>query len=350
MISKVRALALAAWALLSWAAVSSASPPSIAASPWREAMASVTDLERTAAFFETIAGYQRLWSGRASEEDLRFWGLPEGAAAQVLLLRAPDRPHGFVRLVQFERAGPKPPARPGARPWDTGCFFSLMVRARDLDAVWADAVRLGWWSETPVTDLAFAGSQLKVVILQGPDGLQVQAYERLSPPLPEAFGAFERVSQPFNMMQMVRDREAARDFMEGVLGFGRFWYGAPHLESEPAFMPLGIPRNLTTSVPYKAGIFHPAPGEFGRLEVIEIEGLEGRDHAARCNAPNLGWLAVSYPVEDARAATEMVRARGGRLEAGPVRLVRPPFGLIEAFRLKTPDGANLEFFSEVAGK
>lgn len=307
------------------------------------ATASVTDLDRTARFFREIGSYETVWQGPLDAAEVAAFGLPDAASAEAVILAAPGSRHGWVRLVRFDNAGRKVPTRPGARAWDTGCIWSLMVRAEGMDSIYDDAIAMGWWTQTPITDLTFGDSQLKVVVFQGPDGLQVQAYERLSPPLPEAFGPFDRISQPFNIMQMSRDREAVRVLMEDVLGFGRFWYGAPYTDNEPTFMPLGIPRNLTTSVPYKAAIFEPAPGEFGRMEYIEIDGLEGHDHAERCAAPNLGWLSVTYPVTDAGLAEADIAARGWPIASPGREMSRGPYGLVTVFSIRSPDGAWIEF-------
>lgn len=322
-------------------------PSPVTTRPWTEVLVSVSDIDRTAAFFTDIAGYEPLERGPVSAGDLAAWGLSAEASGEALVLRAPGAEHGFVRLVDYEVAGPRVPTRPGARAWDTGCYWSIMVRIKDMESVYNDAIAIGWWTETPITYLEFGQSQLHVVVFKGPDGIGVQGYERLTTPLPEGFADFERVSQPFNIMQMTRDRESARVLMEDVLGFDRFWYGPPYTDEEPTHMPLGIPRNLTTTIPYKAGIFYPVAGEYGRMEYIEIEGLDGRDHAARCDAPNLGILSVSYPVADLDTALETIIARGWAIEAGPYQVVRAPHGAIRAFRIKAPDGANIEFFEHL---
>jgi catechol 2,3-dioxygenase-like lactoylglutathione lyase family enzyme len=209
--------------------------------------------------------------------------------------------------------------------------------------VYDDAIRLGWWTETPIVDLEFGTSKLKVVIYRGPDGVQVQGYERLSPPLPEAIGPFDRLTRPFNMMQMVRDRDASYDFYTKVLGFATFYNGEPYLAEEPEYMPLGIPYNLTTEIAYRAGIVYPVPGEFGRMETIEIMGLEGRDYAERCVAANLGILAVRFPVERAGDAMALIEARGWPIDVPARDFDLPPYGEITAFDVKTPDGAIIQF-------
>ena len=124
----------------------------------------------------------------------------------MLVLGKANEDHANIRLIRFTNAGPRVPMRPGARAWDTGCYFSLMVRMKDMQAVYDDAIAMGWWTETPITYLEYGTSKLNVTIFRGSDGIQVQGYERLSPPLPPDIPAFERLTLPFNVMQMVRDR------------------------------------------------------------------------------------------------------------------------------------------------
>lgn len=312
--------------------------------PWQEAVVSVTDLDHSARFFREIGGYETRWQGALAPAEIAAWGLPDGASGEALLLGPAGQDSGLVRLVRFDNAGRREPTRPGSRAWDTGCYYSMMVRMKNMRSVYDDAIAMGWWSETPITDLQFGDSSLKVIVLRGPDGVQVQAYERLAPPLPEAIPPFERITRPFNMMQMVRDRDDAHAFYTEILGFATFYKGAPYTAETPTHMPLGIPVNLTTRIPYKAGIVYPVPGEFGRMETIEIDGLEGRDYADRCHAPNLGILAVRFEVEAVDVARSMLDRRGARAIGDTYRYALPPYGDVRGFRLATPDGALIEFY------
>ena len=310
---------------------------------WQEAVVSVTDLDKSARFFAEIGGYRVKWRGRMRPSELAAFGLPPGARGEALLLGPPGAETGLVRLVRFDDAGPREPMRPGARAWDTGCYFSLMVRAKDLASIYDDAIRLGWWTETPITYLEFGTSKLNVVIFRGPDGLQVQAYERLAPALPEAVGEFMRLTRPFNVMQMVQSRDRAYGFFTDVLGFDTFYAGEPYVASEPEFMPLGIPYNLTTSVGYAAGIVYPVPGEYGRMEMIEIIGLEGRDYSDRCHAPNLGILAVRFGIDGLDLLDERLAARGYAADGDRHAVHISPYGPFELRNVRTPDGALIQF-------
>lgn len=330
--------------LITFPASAREQPSPVTTLPWQEALVSVTDLDTSARFFREIGGYEDKWRGAVDSAELTAWGLPDGAAAEALLLGPEGQDSGLLRLVRFDHAGRKEPMRPGARPWDTGCYFSLMVRMKDMQAIYDDAIAMGWWTETPITYLEFGTSKLNVMVFRGPDGLQVQGYERLEPPLPDTIPEFQRLTRPFNMMQMVRDRDASYDFYTRVLGFDTFYKGKPYLAEEPEFMPLGIPRNLTTTIPYRAGIVYPVAGEFGRMETIEIMGLEGRDHADRCHAPNLGILAVRFEVEDANAALATIEQRGWDISLPLLDFRLEPYGALRAFSVATPDGALVQFF------
>ncbi len=312
---------------------------------WQEAVVSVTDLYETARFFREIGGYEVKWRGLLDTSAVKSWGLSENVSGEAMVLGPPGYDTGFIRLIRFDNAGPKKPMRPGARAWDTGCYFSLMIRVKDMEAIYDDAIAMGWWTETPIADLAFGTSKLKVVVYRGPDGVQVQTYERLAPPLPKAIPNFERMAGPFNVMQMVKKRQVAYDFFTKVLGFDTFYFGKPYVSKEPVNMPLGIPISLTTQVRYQAGIVYPVPGEFGRMEMIEIMDIEGHDFSQRCEAPNLGILAIRYPVDDATAAGEVIQSRGGMIHRQSSDVNVAPYGTLDMVTTKTPDGALVQFFS-----
>jgi catechol 2,3-dioxygenase-like lactoylglutathione lyase family enzyme len=338
---------LCVWTSVALQAAEEEKPQSITQAPWREAVVSVTDLDRTARFFREIGGYQLRWRGAMDHGEIASWGLGKDARGEAMLLAPPGAETGLLRLLHFDDAGRKEPTRPGARAWDTGCYFSLMVRMKGMQSIYDDAVAMGWWTETPITYLEFGRSKLNVMIFKGPDGIQVQGYERLEPPLPPGIPEFERLTQPFNMMQMVRDRDAAYDFFTRVLGFDTFYKGKPYVDEEPTFMPLGIPVNLTTSIPYRAGIVYPVKGEFGRMEMIEIMGLDGHDHAGRCDAPNLGILSVRFPVDNARQARDLIQQRNWSLSQEIRRAKIPPYGAVDIFAVKSPDGAIVQFFESI---
>ena len=312
--------------------------------PWQEVVVSVGNLDETARFFLELGGYEVKWRGETSASGLRFYGLNADARGAAVLLGPPGVEHGLIRLIKFSQAGPQVPMRPGAHAWDTGCYFSLMLRMKDIEGIYSKSLDLGWWTETPIAPLKFGASELRIVIFKGPHGIQVQGYERLSPPLPAAIPDFDSMTAPFNVMQMVRNRDTAYEFFTGQLGFDTFYLGKPYVAPEPAPMPLGIPLNITTSSRYRAGIVYPVPGEFGRMEMIELMDLKGFDHKARCHAPNYGILTVRFSVKGIDRAAQVLRNRGVPFITPISYLEVPPYGKWQAFAIQSPDGARIEFY------
>ena len=311
--------------------------------PWQEAVISVTDLEKTAEFFKKIGGFKELYRGQSSKSSIKHYGLTADTSAEELLLSAKGSDVGFIRLIRFDNTDTKKPMRPGSRAWDTGCYFSLMVRMKGLREIYDEAIEMGWWTETPVAEIIFGESRLDVVIFKGPDGLQIQGYDRLEPPLPESFPEFDRISQPFNIMQMIKNRENSRKFFVDLLGFDTFFYGVPFTAKEEAVTPLGIPLNLTTKTQYRTAIYYPIAGELGRVEMIEFMDIKGLDHSEKCHAPNLGLLSIKYSIEDMQQTLGMLKSRGLQsVDVNDIQL--QPYGDISIFSLSSPDGAIIEFY------
>lgn len=334
--------------LLSLTATASEAPVApITNQEWQEVVVSVTDLDRTAEFFKAIGGYEEKWRGRMHATELASWGVADQVSAESMLLGSGDEGKGLLRLVRFDDAGKVQPMRPGSRAWDTGCFFSMAVRMKDMPSVYDDAIRMGWWTETPMAIQEVAGAKFNVLIFRGPDGLQVQGYEQLEQPLAAAIPPFERMTRPFNIVQTVRSHDVAYEFYTHILGFDTFQKGEPYVSEKPEPMPLGIPLSLTTTVRYQAGTVFPARSEFGRMEMIEIMDLDGHDFATRCDAPNLGILAVRFPVADTKDALYAIAERGGRIQLFASGVEIAPYGKLRMFTVKTPDGANVQFYEHL---
>ncbi len=310
--------------------------------PWQEVVVSVSDLDRTSQFFKQIGAYVEHGRGDLSASEVNSWGLGERASGRYLLLGPEAAEAGLIRLIDFDNAGEQKPMRPGARAWDTGCYFSIMVRVKGIESIYDEAIRMGWWTETPIAPLQFGESDLRIVIFKGPDGLQIQSYERLSPALPEAVGPFDRMTRPFNVMQMVQSQAEAYRFFTDVLGFATYYTGPPVTAPVPVISPIGIPWSLTTLAGYQAGIVYSVPGEYGRMEMIQVHGMEGQDYRDRCEAPNLGILAVRFMTEQVGDLADHLQKNGvATMVYTSVDL--SDLGRARMLQTKSPDGAIIQF-------
>lgn len=294
--------------------------PAIVTTPWQEVFITVTEFDNISRFFTEIGGFETV---KKSKSD---W-----------VLRAAGSDSGYIHLVKI-REGSKPARPASSRSWDKGCYFSVMMRAKNLPSIVKDAAALGW---TPLTELAyleFGPSQLNVIVLTHESGVRVQLYERLTTPLPEGFTPFERISRPFNIMQMVEDRDVGYDFFQQKLGFDTFYYGKPFVSEKEEVMTIGIPSELTTTTPYKTGIMTPKAGlEWGRMEMIDVENMDdGVNFSDQCNRDHTGIIAVRFVVDDLGSVRKDLRARKVDIKKDTPK----------SLFVKTPDGANIEFYQQ----
>lgn len=308
--------------------------------PWTEAVVSVRDLNGAARLFREVGGWRRTAEGAVARRELDYWRLSRGASARFLRLCAPAATTGCIRFVRFEGA-PQRPIRLAARPWDTGGIFSLMVRTDDVQALFDRAIALGWWAESEPIAFRFGQSDLRNVVLIGPHGINLAAYERVSPP----FTAFplHPISQAFNSMRMVRDQRASVAFYRDRLGF-RTVFDADYSDPAPQASNFSLPQNLTTTVIRRAAALQPQPGETGRVEVMQFVGLAGKDVAAHASPPNLGLLSIRYPVTGLDAYRKRLDAQRVPVVYSSTAVPVTGLGLVDLIAVRDPDGAITEFY------
>ncbi|WP_336986743.1 VOC family protein [Altererythrobacter aquiaggeris] len=311
--------------------------------PWTETVVSVAEFEPATAVLRHAGGWRLVQSGQASASELAYWQLTREAKADFERWCAPRADTGCIRFIRFANVEQEP-IRPAARAWDTGGIYSIMVRSDDVPALYKEALELGWWAESPPIRFQFGSSDLRNVVLTGPHGIHIAAYERISPD----FTAFPvgRISEAFNAMRMVRDRETARDFYAEKLGF-ELLFDSANEPDQPAFSNLSIPLNLTPTVKRAAAALQPVAGETGRVEVMQIEGFTGRDHSARANPPNLGILSVRYPVRDLAGYRATLTAKGVAIAYEADTAAISGIGEVAIFAVRDPDGNLTEFYEYV---
>jgi catechol 2,3-dioxygenase-like lactoylglutathione lyase family enzyme len=310
--------------------------------PWTEAVISVSDPAPFTRLLNSAGGWREVAAGTVSRAEIAYWRLPVSASGRFTLWCAPGVTTGCLRFVVFKGVAQRP-IRLAARAWDPGGIYSVMVRTDDIDGLFDAAIKAGWWAESPPIRFDFLGSKLANVVLTGPHGVNIAAYQRFSPP----FTAFPlgRVSQAFNSMRMVADRAAARDFYAGKLGFGIVFDGdgTNAIGTQPEPSNFGIPLNYTLKALRAAAALNPVPGETGRVEMMQITEFTGIPQGAHARAPNLGILSVRYRVKDlAGYRAALARAGVTPVQQGSAVPVKG-LGTVDLFAVADPDGNLTEF-------
>lgn len=315
---------------------------------WAEAVVVVRSLERTANWLAEVAGWAPRGPSSATPATvLRLWGLPAAASGSELLFGNPGDESGFVRLVQLADAGPQMEIRSSAMTWDTGGVFSLMTRSRDLDSAFARHQAMGFSAFNDPTDFDFGGVVLRNIVLRGPDGVNIAIYERKRPLL-VGWETINKLSAPFNAMQMVRDVGAARRFYESLFGYAPVAAGS---FIDPAESPnnFALPQNIATQLPRDYAIMTVDGSETGRVEPMHFKGLKGRDLAERATFPNLGVAALRMPT--VRMALTLARARAMGITPSPVvEAELAPWGRVRLVQVRSPDGVIIELIERIGAQ
>ena len=309
---------------------------------WTEAVIHASENGATEAFIGSVAG----WQGRRNS--LTMIGTPRGspdvccpayfAPFEMLTYAATPAP-GAARIVSAS-SNTAALSRPATfAPYDTGGIFSLMTRTGDVDALVARARAAGYEPYSEPYDLSFGDLQLRNVVIRGPDGLNLAAYEWVSPKRDDVDD--ESVTAAFNSMQMVADLGAARAFYVDGLGMEVITEGTfvdPRPLDETNFqVPWDTPRHYV--ILKAAG----SSGDSGRIELMRFEGVEGR--AAPAWSPDaLGIVELRWPVADLDAKLDELRARGIEPVLGPAPIALPPYGTGRAFTVVSPEQAGITFF------
>jgi catechol 2,3-dioxygenase-like lactoylglutathione lyase family enzyme len=310
---------------------------------WREAIVSVDNIASATRLFREIGEWRTTDKGRVGRAELTYWKLPAKADASFERLCAPGVTTGCIRFVRFTGVAQRP-VRRAARPWDSGGIFSIMIRSKNTDALFERALALGWWAESEPINFDFGGSKLRNVVLTGPHGINIAVYERRDPP----FTTFPvgMISQAFNSMRMVKDHKAAVAFYREKLGFGQL-FNADYLDPAPQVTNFSVPINLSTTIPRRAAVVHPQPGETGRVELMQFVGFEGRDFSDYASPPNLGIMSVRFPVQGLESYKAGITSKGVAIAYEAAAVPVSGLGIINLFAVRDPDGNISEFYEPV---
>lgn len=277
-----------------------------------------------------------LWVGRFGMEVVvrqsgddpelaRAWNLPVDGIVDQALLRTPGVKDGGIHLVKFRDPGPA--VRDGASP--TALLpKSIDVAVRDIEARYAELKDAGYQFRSKVG--AFETEQRQKVFevhMTGHDGINVVLVEQpgqLEPASSRGYGVAPLI------VAISPDNRLEAEFLQHVLGLEELMhnrFGGPSVERT-----IGLPPGASLDV----RILGARSRVFGRIELVQYEGVASENRYPRAVAPARGQLSVTYFVDD--LARIVSRAAGHVSDLGRVASI---YGRARMATLTTPAGLRI---------
>ena len=311
---------------------------------WQEAVISVPDAARAAAFYMNVGGWTVRHDSGADARQIAAWGLPDTATSREIVVGNKGDATGFVRLVQFVGVEQEQ-IRPSGRSWEPGGHGGINMRVLDINEKYRAFQTWGWHGYSRPVPFDLDRFTVKEVMMQGFGGELIAMIERVKPPL-EGWPTLKEMSRAFNAFAAVGDFDTTVTFYKDILGFTEYLR-----EEGPSAVPgpnlFGLPHNWVNTMPRKLVWLHPRGENEGSIALQQFFEVEGTNFADRSLPPNLGMLSLRYPVSNAVARAADIRSKGWALEYGPSRTTMQPYGEVAVFGLRDPNGGWLEFFEPI---
>lgn len=308
---------------------------------FKEVVFSVRNLERDKRMYADLGGWEIIHNDSLGRAQLDFWNLPETATAESSLLKYPGRDFGMLRLISFSGVD-QSHIRSNSQSWDTGGIYDVDLRVKDIEKKIEDFHSYGWTGFCDFEEYHFEHFHVSEILMKGSEDMVFALIQRHAPTL-EGFPLLKEMSHIFNSSQIVKDIEVAKDFYLNKLGW-QIYLESISENSKAGPNVFGIPHNIYPNTKRKIYILSPDGGNEGSVELVEIEGLTGRDFSQQCAPPNLGILMLKYPVENLKAYSVHLEANGVTINNQAKGIDFAPYGKADVISVQSPDGAWLEFY------
>ena len=319
-------------------------------SPLSIAVVSCESLEASLAFYCDRIGFDAgdltTWRGPDFEA---LWVLPGGADARACLLSVNDSVVGRILLVEFHAAHrQRIQQTPNSQVFG---LANLNFYVRDAAVTVQTLAREGytfWTAATQHSLTAGVGNPVEV-IFDGPDGVAINLVQLASSDPATRVGQMrayvERIGYTrtgftpvVTTSHVCRSMAKARSFYEQVLRMGALI--DEELSAERVNDFLRLPRDGRTHITFMQGNHM-----FGKLALSEpLNYAESCvDLQPRAHAPNIGYLAQAFEVNDLGGARDACARLGAEVVVARRSATLPGLGLRESFMVRNPGSGALQW-------
>lgn len=316
-------------------------------SPLDTAIISVSDLDESLAFYRDLIGLSVIGMDTATDAGANaYWQVPAGTPVRSALLGHGPDPVGRLQLMQFGAGNGRLIRDPTIRR-ATG-LINLNFYTEDIHADFKKFSALGYpfWSEPVQHDFGpKVGTPIEVVF-DGPNGMAINLVELITPNDNTLIGEmrsfvadFGRTATGYTPVvtsaHTVESTAKAVDFYTRVLGM----HVAidEELNSDESNRFLGLESGARTRT-----VFVQGAHMFGKVALAEPLNYICASLIEQAVAPNLGYLAQSFRVDDLDAARSACRELGAEIYSDIRELELIGRGHCRAMLVRNPGSGALQ--------
>ncbi len=261
------------------------------------------------------------------------WGLGADDVIDQALLRTPGMRHGGLHLVRFRLPGRA--VREDAAPTDL-VPKSVDIAVRDIEARHAELSAAGYRFRSPVNRLVTdSGIEVFETHMLGPDGLNLVLLEQPAHPEPVSPKGYGVAPQ---IVVIAPDNLRESSFWQSLLGLEQVShsrFGGPAIEKT-----VGLPPGAQLDI----RIMGDSRIDYGRIEIVQYEGVAGRDLYPRAKPPARGILSVTFFVPE----LDSIVARGASLGVRDLGRFDGVYGTGRIATATAPAGFRVDLFAPAA--
>jgi len=295
---------------------------------------SVTDMDQALDLWATRFGMEVVVRRRGDDHGLsRLWGLADDDIVDQALLVTPGRQQGGIHLVRFRQPGPA--VREGAAPTDL-VPKSVDIAVHDIQSRFAELEAAGFKFRSKIGRFETDGIVVHEVHMNGPESVNIVFLEMEGKPEHVSIRGYGVAPQ---VIATTPDNLGEKAFFESVLDLDETSYhrfSGPEVERT-----IGLPPGGALDV----RIFGDSDYDYGRLEIVQYEGVKSNNLYSRAQPPARGFLSVSFFVKDIGEALDraasLQQSRGIDAMRAPTRdhgVVETIFGRVRMATLTSPAG------------
>ncbi len=298
---------------------------------WHHVTVGVADLDTALALWVGKLGFAVLNQRAGPDPGLaQLWSIrPEDISRQAMV-HTPGEHHGMLHLVEF--VDPDPPVRAGAQVYDL-LPKNLDIHARDLPARFAELKASGeeFRNDSPSEVTSPDGTRFREIHMKGHDETNIVMLEVIGEDLPYTDKGFAGIGPVITIVPSAADEKAFYVNMLGLDILSDNILKGPEIERM-----VGLPPGAGLDV----SVLGHAHEHFGRIEIVDYQGVDGANRYPRAKPKALGTLHVSYMTGDLAPLRARLEGAGIAVtDYGPVTTL---FGTGPAIAFASPAGLRIE--------